>query len=256
MDLRELADDLITREGRGTPPFGTYIVPGFHPAAELGRHIERTVFLEFFGNSPELLAEEYQAYEAGSVFFLVLDHALREPAGGMRVLLPHAGAKSLDDIERAWGEPADEVIARSCPTMRREDLWDVATLGVMADYRGSSTSGLISLALYQSLISMGVANDVKWMVAVLDLVVLDLIQSLTSRPFKAFAGLEPRNYLDSPASLPVYIDMDEWRPRIELTDPNMHSILVHGTGLEAGLSTPRWGPEVLTAPRPDIAEAV
>ena len=81
--LRDLAEDLIGREERTPAPFGLYIVPSADPAAELARDVERVVFKEFFDNSPELLDEEYAPYDAGSVFFVVLDHALRTPAGSM-----------------------------------------------------------------------------------------------------------------------------------------------------------------------------
>jgi hypothetical protein len=240
MDLRDLADDLITSEGRGNTPFGTYVLPGLDPSAELGRSVEREVFGEFFGNSPELLAAEYGPYEANSVFFVVLDHRMRTPAGVMRILLPHGPAKSLDDISRAWGEPASDVIARTCPEMDLTSLWDIATLAAMPDYRGSSSSGLISLALYQALGMLGTRSDAKWAVAVLDVIVLDMLQKMSGRPFKYFKGLEPRRYLDSPSSLPVYMDRDEHVARLEFTEPTIYEITIKGTGLEAAVSAPDW----------------
>ncbi len=239
-DLRDLAQSVMTKAGRDTTPFGLYVIPGLDPAAELGRSIEREVFAEFFGNSPELLAEEYEPYDPNSLFFVVIDHRLRAPAGVLRALLPHGPAKSLDDIARAWGEDPDEVIARTNPGIDRSLVWDIGTLAAMPDYRGSSTSGLITLSLYQCLAMLAHQDGVKWVTAVLDLVVLELIQKMISRPFTPFAGLEPLSYLDSPASLPVFLDADDYQPRLALTDPNMYDILFRGSGLEAAVSTPDW----------------
>jgi hypothetical protein len=240
-DLRELADHVISAAGRGATPFGLYVIPGRDPAAELGRSIEVAVFEEFFDNSPELLDAEYSPYDDNSLFLVVLDHRLRRPAGVLRILLPHGPTKSLDDIERAWGEDPAEVIARTRPEIDRTLLWDIATLAAMPDYRGSSTNGLITLSLYQALAVLGTQNGIKWVVAVLDLVVLDLIQQMISRPFHPFRGLEPRRYLDSPSSLPVFLEADDYQPRLALTDPDMYEILFEGRGLEAAVSTPDYG---------------
>ncbi|MCU0312143.1 MAG: hypothetical protein MUE36_14505 [Acidimicrobiales bacterium] len=239
-DLRELADDVITSAGRGATPFGLYVIPGNDPAADLGRSVEVAVFEEFFDNSPELLEAEYRPYDDNSLFLVVLDHRLRRPAGVLRILLPHGPIKSLDDIEKAWDERPDDVIARTRPEIDRTLLWDIATLAAMPDYRGSSTNGLITLSLYQGLAVLGTQNGIKWVVAVLDLVVLDLIQKMISRPFQPFRGLEPRRYLDSPSSLPVFLDADDYQPRLAITDPAMYEILFEGRGLEAAVSTPDY----------------
>ena len=106
MDLQQLADDLIATHERGHTGFGVYVLRSDEPAAELARHVEREVFLEFFGNTPELLAAEYGPYESASVFICVIDHVLRQPAGVMRIIVPSAcGAKSLHDLEARWGQP-------------------------------------------------------------------------------------------------------------------------------------------------------
>ena len=112
--LDELATALIEREGRGDTPFGFYIVRADDPASELARSVEREVFYEFFGNTPDLLHEEYDPYESASLFLLMVDHLRRKPAAVLRMLLPSpAGFKSLNDIETHWGQPVDEVLART-----------------------------------------------------------------------------------------------------------------------------------------------
>jgi hypothetical protein len=236
-----LADELIDEGGRGHTPFGLYVLPSSHPAAELARSLEADVFLEVFGNTPELLAEEYAKYEDASMYLCVFDHTLRRLAGVMRVILPSsAGLKSLDDIERGWNESASTVIARSPFTVDVEGAWDIATLAVAPDYRGDNTSGLISLALYQAVAALATRHEVQSIVCILDLVVLELIQKRTQRPLVSFAGLEPANYLDSPASLPVHWDVPDHRARLALIDPSLHELFYLGLGLESVLSTPAW----------------
>jgi hypothetical protein len=244
-ELRDIAADIVDRRTADTNTkagFGVYAIPGTDPAAELGRHIEREVFSEFFGNSPQLLAEEYSAYEENSVFITVLDHRRRLPAGVMRVIMPSATAsqKSLDDIERVWKKDPTETLQTAGVDSRSPHVWDVATLAVTGDYRGGATQGLVSLALYQGLAGASLRHEVQWWVAVLDVVVLDLIQKQTTRPFRYFRGVEPLRYLDSPSSVPVWADVPDWERRIAAADPAMHELLCLGSGLEEAVSLPDW----------------
>lgn len=241
MHQSQLAESLITEGRRDDPPFGLYVLTSPQPGADLARSVEAQVFLEFFGNTPDLLDAEYGPYEAASLFLCVLDHRRRVPAGVIRIVTDSpAGFKSLGDIERAWGADAEDVARRSGFSFPPHEVWDIATLAVSPDYRGESTSGLVSLALYQAVGTLAANHGIRSLVTILDLVVLDLIQTRIGRPFTPFVGLEPRNYLDSPASLPVFCDLDDHRARIGLTDPAMHELLYEGTGLEAVVSGPAW----------------
>jgi len=211
------------------------------PAAELGRVVERIVFEEFFDNSPALLVEEYDPYEPASLFLCVVDHRRLVPAGVMRLIVPSpVGLKTLDDIERVWGARADEMIAQSGAAIDRRRCWDVATFAITDEYRGAATEGLVSLSLYQALVLTARAADVPWFVAVLDVKVLDAIDERMGNPFTRFPGLEPLPYLDSPASRPVFVDLDAYEPRIAALDMNLHDIMFRGTGLEAAVWTPDW----------------
>lgn len=245
MDLQDLASSVMAREGRHTTPFGLYVLPSHDPASELARHVERAVFGEFFGESEEFLHQEYDRYEPGSVFLTVIDHLRRVPAGAMRVILPSpAGLKSLQDIERVWGQDPDTVLARSGITYDPSTYWDLATIVVMPEYRSSSTNGLISLAVTQAVITLAGRNGVDLGIAVFDLVALDIIQAVCGRAWQPFAGIEPMGYLGSPSSIACFCDMPEYRQRLALTDPALHETLWLGRGLEAAVSTPDWGLDV------------
>jgi hypothetical protein len=234
-EMRELGGRVISAAGRPAEPFGLYTFEATAPESELARHIEREVFNEFFDNSPELLAAEYGPYEASTLFLCVLDHRRRLPAGMIRLVLPSpAGLKSLGDVDSVWGH-LDDVLERTNLTLEADRVWDIATLAVDSEYRGRATDGLVSLALYQGVAQLALRCNVRWVVTILDLVVLRLLQQATSHAFQGFAGLEPRPYLDSPASLPVYCDGNAYFPRLETADPSMYEILFEGRGLEAAV---------------------
>ncbi len=243
MDLneRELVDELI---GRGGPipaqPFGMYAVRADDPAAELGRAVEREVFMEFFGNSPELLAAEYDPYEIGTMFLLIVDHRRLVAAGAERFIMPSAaGLKTLHDIERVWQQSLPDVLERSGVDLDVDRTWDVATIGVRAEYRGDASNGLLSASFLQGVIQLGHAFGVKHFVTTLDLVVYRLVQDLCGRPLASFAGIEPMRYLDSPASVPLYIDMADYADRLR-ADPAQYDMWIDGRGLEAAIALPAW----------------
>lgn len=238
-ELVEIADELIAREGRGHTPFGLYVLGSHESAAELARSVERDVFLEYFGNSPELLAHEYERFEQSSFFLCVVDHGRRVPAGVIRIIVNSpAGLKSLQDLEHGWDVSVDDLCERSGIEMDLDDVWDVATLAVTSEYRGAATNGLISAALYQGVGGVFSAHRVRWMIAILDLVALDLVQGAVHRPFQRFDGVEPRRYLDSPSSLPVWADWDEYLPRLKMIAPDDYELFVEGRGMEDVISLP------------------
>lgn len=250
----ELADDLIVREGRGDTPFGLYVLDWREPAAELARTIERDVFYEAFGNTPDLLAAEYDPYEEASTFLCVIDHRQRAAAGMLRLVMPSSyGFKSVHDLERFWGLTPDDLAARHGVDFDLSSLVDMATLAVPPDYRGAAASGLVATALYQGLGRMALDRDIAWYLAILDQIVLRQINRPFGRPLTAIPGTEPMRYLDSPSSQPVFIDVLDYRARVSLLDPKMHALLFFGEGLESVVSQPPW--QVRTGERAPLAAA-
>jgi hypothetical protein len=232
---------LIVREGRGDTPFGLYVLDSTEPASELARTIERNVFYETFGNTPELLAAEYDPYEEASIFLCVIDHAQRAPAGMLRLVMPSSyGFKSLHDLERLWGLTPDELAARHGIEFDLSSMFDMATLAVPPAYRGAAASGLVATALYQGLGLIGRRFDIQWCVAILDQIVLKQINRPFARPLAPIPSTEPRRYLDSPSSQPVYIDVADYKARVGLLDPDMHRLIFRGEGLESVVSQPLW----------------
>ncbi len=98
-----LCSDLGLREAK--EPFGAYLFAAGEPGAELGRHVERAVFLEAFGNTPAT-GRGVRSLRGKQLFICVVDQLRGIPPGVMRVVPPSpAGFKSLNDIEPVWGRP-------------------------------------------------------------------------------------------------------------------------------------------------------
>jgi hypothetical protein len=188
------------------------------------------------------LHEAYDPYEGASLFLLMVDHLRRKPAAVLRMLLPSpAGFKSLNDIESQWGQPIDEVLARTGVEFDYDSLWDVATLAVGREYRGEATQGLVTLGLYQGMDMLSTLVDLKHGIAILDLIVYDNVQKSFHRPFQPFVGVEPMRYLDSPSSLPIWCDIREYRARLAMLDADLYEVLYAGKGFEAMISSPLHG---------------
>lgn len=254
-ELREIAADVVAAAGNPTEPFGLYGFAGASRESALPRTVERNVFAEQFGNSSELLAAEYGEYEPSTFFFCVVDHRRSLPVGSVRLLLPSpAGFKTLADIERAWGLPLDETLQRSALELDRNRVWDVATIAVDREYRGKVTQSLVSGSLYQAICRGAFLAEVGWVIAVLDLIVLDLIQTISHDAYRRFAGCEPMRYLDSPASLPVYCDADAYLPRLAEIDPATYELLIDGRGMEEAVRPPDW--DALKASLASVTQSV
>ena len=196
--MRQQVTEVI--DPNATEPFGVYVWADPDPATSLARHVERVVFDESFGNSPEQLDIEYGKYEGSSLFVCVIDHHRRLPVGMARNILPSAaGLKSLDDLEREWGEDVDDVLARTGLHASRDLMWDCATVATVPEYRRGATHGVISMALYQTFATAAVRCGFPYLVAVIDVPVLRVIQWRAGRPFRsASAQLTRRN--PSPSS--------------------------------------------------------
>ncbi|MEP6623504.1 MAG: hypothetical protein ABJC79_03615 [Acidimicrobiia bacterium] len=242
-ELRELATPVIEAAGSPDEPFGIYIFSADQPESELARHIERTVFDETFGNPSELLDAEYLPYEGTTLFYTVLDHRRRLPAGMMRIILPSdLGLKTFQVIRDAWSADIDATLTRSKFVENLDLAWDVTTLAVGGEYRGKATDGLISLGLYQTLVRSVVEGGGRWLVTILDMKPLELIQTFTHNAFRGFDGLEARSYLDSPLSIPMFTDIWEWRHRILAADADTYALLFDGIGIEPAMRPPEWAP--------------
>jgi hypothetical protein len=233
-DLRRLTRQ-VSAPG-ASEPFGAYLFRFDEPGAELGRHLERDVFLEAFGNTADLLAGEYAPYERTSAFICVIDHLRARPAGVMRLLLPSpAGFKSLNDVEPVWGEPADTLAERTGLEIDPRTTWDIATFAVAPEYRGKAARGLVTMGLYQTLTLAALATGTEWFVAILDMPVFRLLRWKLRMIFASYKGVAPLPYLGSPASIPAWCNVADAERHLAAVDPDLHAIVCRGEGLEAAV---------------------
>jgi hypothetical protein len=155
------------------------------------------------------------------------------------MILPSAaGLKSLNDLERVWDEPAQAVLERTDVAMDPFRVWDIATLAILPEYRGRAASGIVALGLYQGMFSQARLEGVAQCVTVLDVVVLRQVQYQFKKPFSRFVGIEPRRYLGSPLSIPMWCDIRSWRQRLLQDRTDMHEMLFRGGGLSEAVRLP------------------
>jgi hypothetical protein len=199
------------------------------PLLAAARACEAEVFLAWYGNTAEQLADEYDGYS--SVFIALADDG-GDVVGTCRLIVPgDAGLKTLHDV---GGPPwnLDGPRAARAAGLELGSTWDVATLGV----RDGSGGVMAAAALYHGLILATRVNEVSSLVSILDERVRSLLRSVgvVTHPLP---GATTGPYLGSKASTPVYGKMaqalDTWR-RIA---PDAFKLIAQGNGLH-GVSTP------------------
>src|SRR5262245_35122566 len=101
--LEYLTRQLLAERPAGQRRFCCYRLSSDSPYSDIARTIECKVFDDFFGNSPDVMTEQYGPYEAQSSFLLVVDRRAQRPAGALRIIAssPHRGLKTLEEIVNA-----------------------------------------------------------------------------------------------------------------------------------------------------------
>jgi hypothetical protein len=197
------------------------------------RECEEDVFLQAFGNTREQLADEYGPYNDQSVFVAVADDD-GLVYGACRLITPGAaGLKTLNDVSREpWG--IDGLRSAGAAGIDPSNAWDVATLGVRKDFRGSRMS--VAIALYHAIVQGTRANEIGSITAILD----DQIRRiLTMSDFimPTLPGARTGEYLGSPSSTPVYghcAGMVDGQRRM---NPDAYRLMSLGIGLD-GIAVP------------------
>jgi hypothetical protein len=229
---------LVARAVDTTVPqaFGTYVFASDGPAAEIARDLERHVFLDAFGNTPALLAKEYDRYEPASFFVCVIDHRRQLCAAMMRVIVPTRngpGLKSLRDVEATWGESAEELLSASGVVLEPARTWDLATLAVDREYRSGAALGLMHIGLYQAVARLARYFDVTSLVAILDYPVYRLIRLQLRRIFIAYG--EERSFLGSVRSVPAYCAIRDAEREAAAADSSLHELIYVGSTIKDAL---------------------
>jgi hypothetical protein len=222
------------------------------PLLESALDCEAEVFYQWFGNTREQLAEEYDPYLDATVFLAVADRE-GEVLGVVRLIAPggRAGLKTLADV----GAPPWEVDAARAAAAVGLDLtstWEVATLGVRRTPEASRAQ--LSLALYHGLMTIAQVNRMTSFVAVLDERVRRLLASV-GIVTSALPGTSTQPYLGSGSSTPVFCHFAPMLQNQRLRFADAYRLVTLGIGLD-GVSVPPRESFRLRRPAVDVRRTV
>lgn len=200
---------------------------------ESARECEAEVFLRWYGNTREQLADEYGPYEESSAFLCVADEH-GEVLAAARLVAPGgaAGLKTLADVGRApWNVDGDRSALAAGADLAT--TWDVATIGVR---RQTQDTARLSLALYHGVVNVCRANGMSGFVAVLDERVRRLLDSV-GIVTRTLPGTSAAPYLGSPRSTPVYVLRSYMFDQQRRDFPDAYRLVTLGHGLD-GIAVP------------------
>ncbi|MGY1834603.1 hypothetical protein ACI79P_05790 [Blastococcus sp. SYSU DS0510] len=228
---------------------------------EAARQVEADVFLQAFGNTPELLAQEYGPYEARSRFVAVVDDVSGVALGTARLITADAEpVKTLLDVA---GDPWHLPVADSLGAvdLTPGTVWDVATLAVDPRYRAGAAGAEVSVALCHGIWRYARNCGVPGLVTILDDRVHRLVRAM-GLPWYAMAGATSQPYLGSPASTPCVFVVATAEAEVYGARPDLAPALDHGVfrsiSVDPADLAPSRGalvdsaePELVEAPRRD-----
>ena len=200
-----------------------------HTPAErdAARRVEAQVFLQAFGNTPELLEQEYGGYEDRSRFVAVIDDVTGTAVGTARLIT--AGATPVKTLVDVAAHPWQLPVADSLGSvgLAPTTVWDVASLAVDPRYRAGSAGAEVSVALCHGIWRYARNCDVPGLVTILDDRVHRLVRVM-GLPWHAMAGATSQPYLGSPASTPCVFVVRTAEAEVYAARPDLAPALDHG----------------------------
>jgi N-acyl-L-homoserine lactone synthetase len=195
---------------------------------EAARVVEARVFAESFGNTAEVMEQEYGRYADRSRFVLVVDDRDGSALGAARLVVPDdtGELKTLTDVTGApWRLRVPDVL--SAAGLSGRPVWDVATLAVDRRRRSGASASEITLALCHGLYRYSRTSGADGLVTILDDRVLRLLRVM-GVPWTAMAGAGSRCYLGSPASTPCVCTVDAIATSVRARRPDVASAVLDG----------------------------
>jgi hypothetical protein len=213
-------------------PFLVEVVPGDDSSAAAARRVELEVFSEVFQNSKTVIEREYGPYEASSEFIVVWDTRVGEAAGMVRLITPsEAGFKSVNDLERDWGVDGEALVRETVSGYRPEEAIDVGSYAIRKAWRGRRSDAAVRMLIYHTYCRVSELRGIRIWHGIADQEILPTIQSF-GEPYRFFPELGPREYIDSPNSLPVWSDFPVFRERLRRERPDIFPLIMEGAGLD------------------------
>jgi hypothetical protein len=199
-------------------------------AAEVAaaRAVEARVFLDAFGNTADVMDQEYGHYADRSRFVTVIDDWDGSALGTVRLVHPGATGelKTLTDVAGApWHLSVPESL--DAAGLAGRPVWDVATLSVDRAHRSGARRSEVTLALCHGLYRYSRACGVEGWVTILDDRVLRLLRVM-GVPWKPMPGAGSRFYLGSPASTPCVCLIDSIAATMRARRPDVAPAMLEG----------------------------
>lgn|GEM_PF-712068 len=208
-----LISDTLVEQGLSGEKFMCLSFGADHPMSNVARTVEKDVFEPVFGNDLSVMKSEYDAYETGSRFLMVIDTETKQAAGVLRILQDSpAGLKSLDDMWQ-FGVTAEQ-LKRNNNVQNLSEWWDIGTIAVAPEYRGNFSGYQVSTLLYRSLFVSAKREGIKNMVTLIDKKARAGLQFL-GIPFKDIPGTHPAGYLGSKETYPMYGDVTTFEAQVQ-----------------------------------------
>jgi hypothetical protein len=190
--------------------------------------VEAQVFLQAFGNTPDVMEEQYGPYRDRSRFVTVIDDADGSALGVARLILPAdtGPVKTLVDVA---GEPWHLSVPDSLRAagLVGRPVWDVASLAVDRRYRSGAAGSEVVLALCYGLYHYARTSGAHGLVTVLDDRVLRLMHAM-GLPWTPMAGATSQNYLGSPGSTPCICLVGSLGESVRALRPDLAPAMVDG----------------------------
>jgi len=220
----------------------------FDPTGEelaAAKRCEADVFLETYGNTPEEFELEYGPYEDATGFMTVLEDDGEAVATARFIAPGPAGLKTLNDASRPpW--QVDGLRSARAAGVDPARTWDIATIAVR---RGAGRGGLCAGALYHGIITAAYANDIDFIVMIMDSHARQLLTSLGMQT-QALPGTKTGEYLGSASSTPLWANLNRALEQQRLDSPDAYRLIFQGIGLD-GIALPTdwvWHRKNITAP--------
>lgn len=195
---------------------------------DAARDIEARVFLEAFGNTPDVMQREYGPYRAHSRFVAVIDDTDGSAVGAARLIVPNrtGAVKTLTDVA---GEPWHLSVPDSLRAagLAGRQVWDVASLAVAPTHRSGVAGHEVSVALVHGMYRYARNSGVEGLVTVLDDRVLHRLQQM-GVPWTPMAGATSQSYLGSLASTPCVCLVESAGNAVRSRRPDLAAALVDG----------------------------
>lgn len=202
-EARRLTDGVLASVGTAPGRYSVHLAAAQDDGALLSLQLVADVFLDAFGNTPDVLRGEYMHLLASMTHVVVLDRESRTVAGCL--VLQEAPAEELKTVVDLAGEPWSMAPEESLAAMALEaGDWaagDLLFLAVATEHR---SRGVAVLLLYAGWVASATRGIERW-TAILD---DPLVAGLTELTLGALHPVaESRPYLGSAGSTPVTMRM-------------------------------------------------